>query len=170
MAKAKGSAKVKAKEEEADIELEDLDTDAETTEDEAKGSKAQAVEFGASDLAKYLTEKLDNGKVISARDLRALIRKMAREDSPRVDREIKAGNRTRYDWPGGLDHPEVKAICAAVLGGEMEADKQAKLAELKEKKAKKKAAEGKSGKGKGKKAKAADVEEDDDEVEEIEVD
>ena len=155
---------------EADIELEDLDTDAETTEDEAKGSKAQAVEFGASDLAKYLTEKLDNGKVISARDLRALIRKMAREDSPRVDREIKAGNRTRYDWPGGLDHPEVKAICAAVLGGEMEADKQAKLAELKEKKAKKKAAEGKSGKGKGKKAKAAEVEEDDDEVEEIEVD
>lgn len=170
MAKAtKGSAKGKAKEEEADVELEDLDTDAEATEDDAKGSKAQAVEFGASDLAKYLTEKLDNGKTISARDLRGLIRKMAREDTPRVDREIKAGNRTRYDWPGGLDNPEVKAIVKAVLGGEMEADKQAKLAELKEKKAKKKAAEGKTGKGgKGKKAKAAEVEDDD--VEEIDID
>jgi len=166
MAKAKTKTEAPAEE---DLELEDLETDAEAEEGDSPKSKAQEVEFGASDLAKYLSEK--TGKNISARDLRALIRKMAREDQPRVDREIKAGNRTRYDWPGGLKNPEVKAIIAAVTGGEMEADKQAKLAELKEKKAKKKAAESKAGKtkGKGKKGKA-EVESDDDEVEEIEVD
>src|SRR5688572_20191943 len=100
-AKTKGSTKTKAKTEEVeeDVELEDLDTDAEADEDDGK-SKAQEVEFGASDLAKYLSEK--TGKTISPRELRALIRKMAREDTPRVDREIKAGNRSRYNWPGGL--------------------------------------------------------------------
>ena len=168
MAKASTKGKGKAAEAPADdddVELEDLDTDAEAEDDGNKG-KAQEVEFGASDLAKHLSKV--TGKTISPRDLRALIRKMAREDSPRVDREIKAGNRSRYNWPGGLKNPEVKAIIKAVTGGELEADKQAKLAELKEKKAKKKAEEAKSGK-KGKKGKAAKVEDDDD-VEEIEVD
>lgn len=152
---------------EEDLELEDLDTDVEDDEAPAK-SKVPEVTFGASDLAKHLSEK--SGKTITPRDLRALIRKMAREDEPRVKREITAGNRTRYDWPDGLKDPEVKAICKAVLGGEMEADKKAKLAELKEKKAKKGAAEGK-GKGKGKKARAAAAAaEEDDEVDEIEID
>lgn len=168
--KQKGKGKAKAEEVDEDVELEDLDADVESDEAPAKG-KAQEVEFGASDLAKYLTSKLPEGKSVSPRDLRALIRKMAREEKPRVDREITAGNRTRYNWPGGLEHPEVKAIIKAVLGGEMEADKQAKLAELKEKKAKKKAAEAKSGKkGKKGKAKEAPVEEPDDEVEEIDLD
>src|SRR5690606_29906837 len=112
---------------------------ADVEEDAPAKSSAQEVEFGASDLAKYLSEK--TGKNITPRELRALIRKMAREDTPRVDREIKAGNRSRYNWPGGLKNPEVKAIVAAVTGGELEADKQAKLAALKEQKAKKKAAE-----------------------------
>lgn len=157
-------AKAKAKQAEAeettdDVELEDLEADVES--DEAPKKKGgEEVEFGASDLAAYLTEK--TGKKITPRELRALIRKMAREDTPRVDREIKAGNRSRYNWPGGLKNPEVKAIIKAVTGGELEADKQAKLAELKEKKAKKKAAEakaGKGGKGKGKGKKEAEVEE-----------
>jgi hypothetical protein len=155
-------------EDDEDLELEDLDTDVEEDEAPAK-SKAQEVEFGASDLAAYLSEK--TGKNISARDLRALIRKMAREETPRVDREITAGNRTRYNWPGGLKHPEVKAIIKAVTGGEMEADKQAKLAELKAKKAAKQAEGGATKGKKGKKGKAAPapVDEDDD-VEEIELD
>jgi hypothetical protein len=164
---AKKAAGTKAKDTEAeDVELEDLDADVES-DGEAKGSKAQEVEFGASDLAKHLSEI--TGKTVTPRDLRALIRKMAREETPRVDREIKAGNRTRYNWPGGLKNAEVKAIIKAVTGGEMEADKQAKLAELKEKKAKKKAAEAGS-KGKGKKGKTAPVEEPDDDVEEVDLD
>ena len=164
-------AKAKAKDKAEDVEIEDLDADVEATEGEGK-SKAQEVEFGASDLAKHLSEL--TGKTVTPRDLRALIRKMAREETPRVDREIKAGNRTRYNWPGGLKNAEVKAIIKAVTGGEMEADKQAKLAELKEKKAKKKAEEAKAGKGKGKgkggKGKTAPVEEPDDDVEEVDLD
>lgn len=171
MAKSKGSTKAKAAAEDEettdDVELEDLDADVEAEDGDAGKSKAQEVEFGASDLAKYLTEK--TGKNISPRELRALIRKMAREDTPRVDREIKQGNRSRYNWPGGLKNPEVKAIIKAVTGGELEADKQAKLQALKEQKAKKKAAEGKTGK-KGKGKKAAPVEEPDEDVEEVDLD
>lgn len=157
MAKSKGSTKAV----EEDVELEELDEDVEA--EPTKKGKAEEVEFGAADLAAYLTEK--TGKKITPRDLRALIRKMAREDEPRVDRDIIPGNRTRYNWPGGLKNPEVKAIVKAVTGGELEADKQAKLAELKERKAKKTAAEGKKAK---KSKKTAPVEED--EVEEIDVD
>lgn len=161
---AKGGTKTKAKEaevEEEELELEDLEVDAEEGDGDKKSKASQEVEFGASDLAKYLSEK--TGKKISPRDLRALIRKMAREDDPRVDREITPGNRTRYNWAGGLKNPEVKKIIAAVTGGEMEADKQAKLAELKDKKAKKNAEKAKDkakAEKKGKKAKAeAEVEE-----------
>lgn len=152
--------------EEAEVELEDLDEDVEEDEAPAK-SKADEVEFGASDLAKYLSKVMK--KKISPRELRALIRKMAREDKPRVDREITPGNRTRYNWPGGLKNPEVKRIIKAVTGGEMEADKKAKLDQLKANKAKKNAEKAKAGKT-GKKGKGKVVEPDDDEVEEIEVD
>lgn len=145
-------------------ELEDLEADVEESSEGSKGS--DAVEFGASDLAKHLSEL--TGKTVTPRELRALIRKMAREDKPRVEREIKAGNRSRYDWPGGLENAEVKAIIKAVTGGEMEADKQEKLKKLKEDKAKKKAAEGSKGK-KGKGKKEAEVEADD-EVEEVDLD
>lgn len=153
-------------EEDEELELEDLDADVE--EDEAPKRKANEVDFGVAHLAQYLTEK--TGKTVTTRELRALIRKMAREDNPRVQREIIAGNRSRYNWPDGLKDPEVKAIVKAVTGGEMEADKRAKLEELKANKAKKTAAAGKSTSKKGKKAKPAPEPEDDDDVEEIEID
>ena len=170
MAAAKGKGKATKKsqpapEPEVD-ELEELEGD-EVEETGGGKSSQQEVTFGASDLAKYLTEK--TGKAVSARELRTLIRKMARDGSKRVNREITPGNRTRYNW-SGPDDPEVKAIIAAFEGGELEADKQAKLAELKERKAAKKAAgedtgkKGKKGKGKAK-AKPAPVEDDDDDLE-----
>lgn len=163
-------------EETEDEELEDEETDEleELEEDDATDtapagktkSKAQQVTFGVSDLAKYLVEK--TGQKVDARGLRTLIRKMARDGSNRVDREIVAGNRARYDW-SGVNDPEVKRIIAAFKGGELEADKQEKLAKLKADKAvrdaaKKKLAE-KSNKtaGKTKKAAAPVVEDDDDE-------
>lgn len=159
--------------EDEEIELDEA-TDVEEDAAPAKSkSKTPAVTFGVSDLAKYLTEQLDGDKKVTPRDLRTLIRKMAREESKRVDREITPGNRTRYDWPKGLKDPEVKEIVKAVLGGEMEADKQAKLEELKANKAKKqaaaKAAGGKGSKGKGK-GKGKVVEADDDDEIEIEID
>jgi hypothetical protein len=170
-AKAQKAEEVEELEDDDDVELEDLDE--EVTEDEApaKGG-ATEVTFGVSDLVTYLEKKF---KVTTTpRELRALIRKMAREDKPRVDREIVPGNRARYDWPDGPKDPEVKRIIKAVVGGEMEADKKAKLAKLKEDKAAKAAskakAEGKA-KAKGsKKSKPAPEPEEDDEVEEVEFD
>jgi len=174
---AKTTAKSKAKKtaEPAPVETDELEleeVDEEEAAPTAKKSAQQEVTFGASDLAKLLGEKA--GKPVSTRELRTLIRKMARDGSGRVNREITAGNRTRYNWSGPND-PEVQAIIAAFEGGELEADKQAKLAELKERKAAKKAAGEPTGKkakkGKGKAAKAApavevedeDLELDDDE-------
>jgi len=156
--------------EDEDIELEDLET--EVAEDEPEGkSNAQTVTFGVSHLVEYLKTKY---KVeTTPRELRSLIRKMAREDNPRVDREIVPGNRTRYDWPEGVKDPEVKRIIKAAVEGEMEADKKAKLDKLKqdkaEKNAAKKKAEEKAAKKSGKKAATPEPEEDDD-VEEIDFD
>lgn len=161
---AKGKAQKAAPEPEVD-ELEEIEGD--EVEESGGKSAQQEVTFGASDLAKYLSEK--SGKTVSARELRTLIRKMARDGSKRVNREITPGNRTRYNW-SGIDDPEVQAIIAAFEGGELEADKQAKLAELKERKAAKKAAgedtgkKGKKGKGKGK-AKPEPVADDDEDLE-----
>lgn len=167
-AKAKKAAPAPEPEElELEDELEEVDEEEAESAPKKKGGQEE-VTFGASDLARHLSEK--SGKTVSARELRTLIRKMARDGSKRVNREITPGNRTRYNW-SGLDDPEVQAIIAAFEGGELEADKQAKLAELKERKAAKKAAgesTGKKGK-KGKKAKAAPVEVDD-EDEELELD
>lgn len=159
-------------------ETEELDDDDEAVEDDeadeapAKGKgKAEEVEFGASDLAKHLSKI--TGKTISPRELRAFIRKMAREDKPRVDREVVAGNRSRYNWPGGLKNAEVKAIIKAVEAGELQESKNAALQKLKEDKAAKKAAAGDApAKKKGKKGKKAKVVEpdDDDEVDEVDDD
>jgi hypothetical protein len=176
MAGAKGSTKSKGKKEAPAAEPEELELDEVEGDDEessgAKKSGQEEVTYGASDLARDLTEK--SGKKVTARELRTLIRKMARDGSKRVNREITPGNRTRYNW-SGPDDPEVKAIVAAFEGGELEADKQAKLAELKENKAKKQAAKkaekekaeaggGKKGK-KGKKADPEPAAADDDELE-----
>jgi hypothetical protein len=163
-------------EEDEDLELDELDEDVEEEEAPAKGRKKarssngqQEVEFGASDLAAYLSDR--TGKVITAKDLRVLIRKMAREDKPRVEREITAGNRTRYDWPGGLKNPEVKAIIAAVTGGELEAGKREALTKLKESQAAKKAAkEGKKAKKTKVKVVEPEEDEDDDDLDDLEDD
>lgn len=153
--------KPKVVEEEDDEELEELEDDEATDAAPKKGSSDDVV-FGASDLAKLLTEK--TGKTISARDLRTLLRKMARDG--RVNRTITPGNRTRYSWSGPSD-PEVKKIIKAVTGGELEQGKQEALAKLKEQKAAKQAAKAKAEKTKAKKKKVV-VEEDDDEDEDDE--
>lgn len=156
-------------------ELEELEEDEVEEAPKKKGGAAAEVTFGVSDLVAHIKEK--TGKDVSTRELRTLIRKMARDGSGRVDREIVPGNRTRYDWSGPKD-PEVVAIVKAFTGGELEADKKAKLDELKarkaEKTAKKKAEKEKAEKAAAKKtatkskakAKAApEPDEDDDDLE-----
>ncbi len=164
--KSKGKATKKAAPapEPTDEELELDEVEGDEVEDSGSSKKVDEVTFGASDLARHLSEK--SGKTVSTRELRTLIRKMARDGSKRVNREITPGNRTRYNW-SGLDDPEVQAIIAAFDGGELEADKKAKLEQLKANKAAKKAAGEKTGKkgkkGKGKKAEpVAETEDDDD--------
>jgi len=160
---------------EADEELDELDED-ET--EEAPAKKTQEVTFGVSDLAKFITQKYaPEGKKVTPRELRTLIRKMARDGSGRVDREITPGNRTRYDWPDGLKDPEVKAIIRAYRAGELEADKKEKLDALKARKAEKDAAAGKTKTGKkaaskkaGKKAAVVEAEDEDDDDLELDED
>lgn len=134
-----------------DEELEEMDEDeVAETKPTAKKSTVSDVTFGIRDLVAHIKE--ETGQDTDPRGLRTLIRKMARDGSGRVDREIKAGNRTRYDWSGPND-PEVVKIVAAFKAGELEQEKQAKLAALKEQKAKKTAAK--------KAAAAEEVQEDD---------
>lgn len=167
-AKATKKAAAPAPEPTEELELDEVEGD-EVEEAPAKKSSQQEVTFGASDLAKHLSEK--SGKTVSPRELRTLIRKMARDGSGRVTREITAGNRTRYNW-SGIDDPEVQKIIAAFEGGELEEDKKKKLEELKANKAAKKAAGEPVGKkaknkakGKGKNAPApVEAEDDDDEL------
>lgn len=146
--------------EDLELELEDGDVEEDDEEDEAPKTKkaADEVAFGASDLAALLSKKL--GKEIKTKDLRTLLRKMAREENPRISREVIPGNKSRYSW-SGPDDPEVKRIVKAVTGGELEAGKREALEKLKEKKAAQKTAETKA--TKSKKPKPAPVVEDDDE-------
>lgn len=160
------ATKTKRKAVEEEIELDELDDD--VAEDEGTTSKngnRPAVVFGVRDLAEHLSKA--TGKLIKTKDLRTLIRKMAREDSPRVDREVVAGNRSRYDWPDGLKDPEVKAIVKAVTTGELEAGKKEALDALKARKAEKAAAS--PAKPKTSKAKAQVVEEIEDDDEDLEL-
>jgi hypothetical protein len=164
MAKDKKSKKLKpVPDVENDIdddELEELDED-EATESAPRKKKADDdVVFGASDLAKLASKGRD--KPITPRDLRTLLRKMARDG--RLGREITAGNRTRYSWSGPED-PEVKVILKALKAGELEQGKAEALAKLKENKAAKQAEKAKAEK---KAAKAAPVEDDDDELDDDE--
>lgn len=103
--------------------------------------------FGVSDIAELIQVKF--GKTVKTRDLRTLLRKMARDG--RLDREIVAGNRDRWIW-SGPDDPEVDVILDAFENGELDADKKAKLDALKARKAEQRAAK-----------KAAEAEESDDE-------
>lgn len=172
--KSKGSkAKAKAEEvaedvEELEDEVEELaDDDEEVSPSKSKKGSDDDVTFGVADLCK--AAKKITGKEYSTREMRTLLRKMAREDDPRVDRTITAGNRSRYDWPEGLNDPEVKRVLKAIKGGEIEAGKKEALAKLKEQKAAKAASADKASKKSSKgKSKAKAEETDDDDVEEIE--
>jgi hypothetical protein len=149
-----------------EVELDELDDD--VTEEEGTGSTKSEVTFGVRDLADHLSQA--TGTTIKPKDLRTLIRKMAREDKPRVEREVVAGNRSRYDWPDGLKDPEVKAIIAAVTKGELEQGKKEALDALKARKAETKATT--PAKGKKPKAKVEEpeeLEEDEDELEDLEL-
>jgi len=120
--------------------------------------KAEAV-YGVSDIVALLAA---NGQTTTTRELRTLLRKMARDG--RLDREIIAGNRARWEFAGPED-PQVLAIIAAFNGGELEADKKEKLQALKERKAAQIAAK------KAAEAEAEDeVEDDEEELEEDEDD
>jgi hypothetical protein len=194
MARAATKTKTKTVEVEEDVE-DELDEDVEDVEEvddddlildddedddtieevvKAKPSKAkrktqarQEITFGVRDLCDWLTEHNEAGKVYQPKDVRNLIRKMAREDNPRVERDIVAGNKSRYDWPDGLKDPEVKRIVKAVQKGEIESARKEQLDALKERKAAKEAAAGGKSKSKAKqiqKAAATKVlDEDDDE-------
>lgn len=142
--------------------VEEVEEVEETTEEEHV--------FGVRDLCALILE--ETGKEYNPREVRNLLRKMAREDKPRIDREIIAGNKSRYEWPDGADDPEVQAVLEAVSGGEIEEAKKAALDKLKADKAKKDAAKAKKAPAKktakGKKAPPPadddeeDFEEDDD--------
>lgn len=135
-----------------------------TTDEEAPANgkgKVDEVTFGVADVCKLV--KKETGKEYTTRDMRSLIRRLARSENPSVKREITPGNRSRYDWSGPKD-PEVVAIVKAVKAGGIEAAKKEALDALKEKKAKERAEKGdakgdKKGK-KGKKAKMEEIEED----------
>jgi hypothetical protein len=152
--------KTKAKDEDEELEdLEDLDEETEELEDDepeekpAKSKKggSDEVTFGVADLCAYIKE--ETGKEYSTRDMRTLLRKMAREDKPRVNREVIPGNRARYDWPDGPKDPEVKRVLKAVNGGEVEAGRKEALEKLKENKKAKDAAKGDASEKKSKKSK-----------------
>jgi len=126
-------------------EPEEVDEEEEVEEEAATPTRKQsaqdraksAVTVGMAHIAEYLSTK--TGKTVTTRDLRQLARKMARDESNRIDREIVAGNKSRYDWPS-MKHPEVQAIIKAYTAGELDADKKEKLDALKASKAAKKAA------------------------------
>lgn len=141
---------VEAEEVEAEVELEELEADVNSDEKPTKKGKKSAddeVTFGAADLARLANEKF--GTKLDARGVRTLLRKMAREDNPRIKREIVAGNRSRYNW-SGPDDPEVKAVLKAIEGGELDQMKKEALDKLKSDKAAKKAKKEKAKKGKAK--------------------
>lgn len=106
--------------------------------------------FGVASVAELI--KVRTGKTVKTRDLRILLRKLARDG--RLDRKIVAGNRARWEFDGP-DDPRVATILEAYDNGELEADKKEKLDALKARKAAQKA--------EAAKAKAAEEAEDDSE-------
>lgn len=161
--------------EDDDVELEELDASVEETPaKEKKAGRADDPAFGIRQLCDYIKSK--TGKEYQPREMRTLLRKMAREDTARITREVTADNRSRYSWSGPAD-AEVKAVLAAVKGGEIEAGKKEALDKLKADKAARDAAKAElvdtattvATKAKKKKAAAPPVDEDDDD-DDIELD
>lgn len=180
MAKATKKADPVAEVEDDDIELEELDAEVEEDAPTPKASKTKAAkaaktkagraddpEFGIRQLCALLEER--TGKAYQPREVRTLLRKMARDGSGRLDREVSADNRNRYSW-SGPDDAEVKAVLKAVKGGEIEQGKKEALDKLKQQKAEKAAATEKAAPKKAKAAKAPEPDEDDDEDVELEED
>lgn len=122
------------------LDDEEFDEVEEAEANEAPAKKATnrpTVEFGIRQVCDLIKSK--HGKDVTPRDLRVLARRLARDESGRIDREIVAGNRSQYSWSGPND-PEVKALVKAFLGGEGDEEKKAKLQELKDRQAAKKPA------------------------------
>lgn len=155
--------------EDDDIELEEEEEEAPKPKSKAKAKPAEDDVWGIRNgLIPLLKEK--TGKEYTPREIRTLLRKMAREDNARIEREIIAGNKARYVWSGPSD-PEVKAILTAVKGGEVEQGKKEALDKLKEQKAAKQAAKGNTPTKRGKAKKATPPpDDDDDEFEELDDD
>jgi hypothetical protein len=140
-------------------ELEEVDEDEAPAKAKGKTAKAAAEPeiWGVRNLIALIKEK--TGKEYNPREVRTLLRRLAR-DGRQIDRDVIAGNKSRYSWTGA-DDPEVRLILKSVKGGSIEAAKKAALDKLKTDKAARDAAA-----GKGKKAVAtptADEDEDEDE-------
>jgi len=151
--------------EEDDLELEELEEDAEEEAPPAKKKgRADDVAFGAKHLAILASQ--ETGKKYEAKTIRTLLRKMARDGSGRLNREVSPDNRARYSWEGP-DDPEVKLIIKAIKAGEIEADRKEQLDKLRETKL---ATKGETPVKTKKKKKAAPppVDEDDEDLEELE--
>lgn len=136
----------------------------EVEEAEAPAAKAAEPEvWGVRNLIALIKKR--TGKEYNPREVRTLLRKLAREGAG-VDREIVAGNKSRYSWSGSKD-PEVLAVLKAVESGAIEKAKTEALAKLKSDKAAKTAAAQKAepakAKAKAKAAPAPEVDEDEDE-------
>lgn len=170
MAKKSTTKVVEEVEDDDEVELEELDADVDDDEDEApkakskkskteKKARADEPQFGIQWLIRLIKKKTD--KDYTPREVRTLLRKMAREDKPRINREIIPGNRARYEWSGPED-AEVKAVLKAVGGGEIEAGKKEALDRLKQQKAAKDAKAETTTKKKKKKAALPPPDEDDD--------
>jgi len=145
--------------EEDEVELDEI---GEVDEDEAPAKAKKAPEpdpvWGVRSLIALLLEKTE--KEYHPREVRTLLRKLAREGGG-VERDIVAGNKTRYAWSGPND-PEVKAILKAVRGGAIEESKKAALDKLKADKAAKMALKPAPSTKPKKKAPAPDTDEDED--------
>jgi hypothetical protein len=153
--------------EEDDVELDEIGEVDDTEEAAPAKSKAKAAAkapkpednvWGVRALIALIKEKTD--KEYNPREVRTLLRKLAREGGG-VEREIVAGNKTRYEWTGPED-PEVRAILKAVKGGAIEESKKAALDKLKADKAAKAAAKpAPAAKAKAKSAPVADEDDED---------
>lgn len=148
-------------EEEDDLELDDLEEDepeapkAKAKAKKAAKPKAPKIEFGAREASEYISG--ETGKNYDPRQLRVLLRKMAKDGT--ISRDPETDARSRYSW-SGPDDAEIQVILAAVKDGEIEKASKASLDALKESKAKNKKV----------KAKAKVEDDDDEELEDLDED